>query len=97
MKVSQILRFWLKYFKFFIMMEESMKYLSTGKGIPGDAKNPPANARSIRDTGLIPGLRRSPGEGNDNPLQYSCLGNPMDRGVWQTMVHRVAKSWTQLK
>ena len=97
MKVSQILRFWLKYFKFFIMMEESMKYLSTGKGFPGDAKNPPANARGIRDTGLIPGLRRSPGEGNDNPLKYSCLGNPMDRGVWQTMVHRVAKTWTQLK
>ena len=74
-----------------------MKYLSTGKDFPGDAKNPPANARGIRDTGLIPGLRRSPGEGNDNPLKYSCLGNPMDRGVWQTMVHRVAKTWTQLK
>ena len=43
MKVSQILRFWLKYFKIFTMMEESMKYLSTGKGFPGGAKNPPAN------------------------------------------------------
>jgi len=42
-------------------------------------KNLPANAR---DTGLIPGSRRSPGEGNGNPLQYACLGNPMDRGVW---------------
>ena len=45
-------------------------------------KNPPANAG---DEGLIPGLRRSPGEENDKPLQYSCLGNPMDRGVWWAM------------
>ena len=74
-----------------------MKYLSTGKGFPGGAKNLPANTGGIRDMGLIPGLRRSPGEGNDNPLQYSCLGNPTDRGVWQTMFHRVAKRWTQMK
>ena len=80
MNVSRILRFWLKYFKFFTMMEKSMKYLSTGKGFPGGAKNPPVNAGGVRDMGLIPGLRRSPGEGNDNPLQYSCLGNLMDRG-----------------
>ena len=59
--------------------------------------NLPANAGSIRDKGLIPGLGRSPEEGNDNPLQYSCLENPMDRGAWQVTVHRVAKSWTQLK
>ena len=45
-------------------------------------KNPPANAG---DAGLIPGLGRSPGEGNGNPLQYCCLGNPMDRGAWQTI------------
>ena len=43
-------------------------------------KNPPANAEDIRDVGLIPGLGRSPGRGNDNPLQYSCLENPMERG-----------------
>ena len=49
------------------------------------------------DAGLIPGLGRSPGEGNGNPLQYSCLGNPMDRGAWQAIVHRVAQSWTRLK
>ena len=42
-------------------------------------KNPPANAEDIRDVGLIPGLGRSPGRGNDNPLQYSCLENPMER------------------
>ena len=60
-------------------------------------KNPPANAGDIRDTGSIPGLGRSSGGGNGNPLQYSCLENPMDRGAWWAMVHRIAKSWTQLK
>ena len=47
------------------------------------------------DTGLIPGLGRSPEGGNDNPLQYSCLGNPMDRGAWWAEVHGAAKSWTR--
>ena len=60
-------------------------------------KKLPANEGDIRDVGSIPGLGRSPGEGNGDPLQYSCLENPMDRGAWQAMVHRVAKSWTQLK
>ena len=46
-------------------------------------KNPPANTGDIRDAGSIPGSGRSPGEGNGNPLQYSCLENPMDRGAWQ--------------
>ena len=46
--------------------------------------------------GSIPGSGRSPGKGNDNPLQYSCLGNPKDRGAWQAMVHGVTKSQTQL-
>ena len=55
------------------------------------AKNPPANAG---DTGSIPGSGRSPGEGNGNPLQYSCLGNPIDRGVWRATVHGIAKNWT---
>ena len=45
------------------------------------------------DVGLIPGLGRSPGGGHGNPLQYSCLESPMDRGAWQTMLRRVAKSW----
>ena len=57
-------------------------------------KNPPANAG---DTGLIPGLGRSPGEGHGNPLQYSCLDNPMDRRTWQATIHRIAKSRTRLK
>ena len=54
-------------------------------------KNLPAMAG---DTGLIPGLGRSPGEGNGNPLQYSCLENPMGRGAWRATVHRVAKGRT---
>ena len=60
-------------------------------------KNPPANAGDVRDAGSIPGSGRSPGGGHDNPLQYSCLESPMDRGAWWAMVQRVAKSWTRLK
>ena len=60
-------------------------------------KNLPANEGDIRDVGSIPGSARSPGGGNGNPLQDSCLENPMDRGVWQATVHRVAKSQTRLK
>ena len=59
-------------------------------------KDLPANLGSTRDAGSIPGLRRSPGEGTGNPLQYPCLENPMDRGEWWATVHRVEKSWTQL-
>ena len=64
-------------------------------GFPGGSvvKNPPANAR---DASLIPGWKRSPGEENGNPLQYSCLGNPMDRGAWWAKVHGVAKSQARL-
>ena len=56
-----------------------------------DSKESACNAG---DPGLILGSGRSPGEGNDNSLQYSCLENPMDRGAWQAEVHRVAQSWT---
>ena len=56
-------------------------------------KYPPANAG---DAGLVPGLGRSPGEGNGNPLQYSCLENPMERGAWWATVYGVAKSQTRL-
>ena len=54
----------------------------------------PVNIGDIRDTGLIPGLGRSPGGGHGNPLQYSCLENPMDRGTWWATVHGVTKSGT---
>ena len=57
-------------------------------------KNLPASAGDTGDAGSVPGLGRSPGEGNGNPLQHSCLENPMDRGTWQVKVHGVAKSWT---
>ena len=56
-----------------------------------------ANAGGAEDMGSIPGSGRSPGRGHSNPPQYSCLENPMDRGAWWAIVHRVAKSQTQLK
>ena len=72
---------------FLIILTKEKKLFSVN---PGDsvAKNPPANAGEL---GLIPGLGRSSGEENGNPLQYSCLGNPMNRGVWMATVHGVAK------
>ena len=59
-------------------------------------RNMLSNTRNIRDTGLISGSGRHPGGGNGNPLQYSHLGNPIDRGAWRTTVHGVTKSQTQL-
>ena len=66
---------------------------------PGGANEAPypASEGEIRDLGLIPGPGRSPGEGNGNPLQYSCLENPMDKGAWRATVQRVTKSWTWLR
>ena len=60
-------------------------------------KKQPANAGEIRDTGLTPGLGRSPGGGHGNPPPVSFPENPMDRGAWQASVHRVTKSRTQVK
>ena len=54
-------------------------------------KNLPANAEGLRDLGSVPRLGRSPGERQSNPLQFSCLENPMDRGVWWATVHKIAK------
>ena len=67
-------------------------------GFPSGAgvKNLPANAEDTGDSGSSPGLGRSPGGGNSNPLQYFCLENSMDRGDWRDTVHRVAKSQTRL-
>ena len=66
------------------------------KGFPGDSmvKNLPINAGDIRDAVSSPRLGRSPGGGHGNPLQYSCLENPMDRGVWRATVRGVANSQT---
>ena len=60
-------------------------------------KNPTANAGDVRDTDLIPRLGTSLEGGHGNPLQYSCLENPMDRGAWWATIHRVTKNQTQLK
>ena len=60
-------------------------------------KNLPANAGDIRDVGLISGLGRFPGGGHENPLWYSFLENPMDRGAWWAIGHRIMKRWTRLK
>ena len=70
-------------------------YPMIDSGFPGgsDGKESAWNAQ---DPGSIPGSGRSPGEENDNPLQYSCLENPMDRGTWRVIVHGVTKSWTRL-
>ena len=78
-------------------------YLGTqqvgSRGFPGGAcgEEPAGNAGDIRDMGSIPGPGRSPGEGNGNPLQSSCLENPMDRGAWWATVHGVPRSRTRLK
>ena len=70
-------------------------YIHRRPGLPGgsDGKK---SACNVGDLGSIPGSGRSPGEGNGNPLQYSCLENPMDRGTWQATDRRVAKSCTRL-
>ena len=64
-------------------------------GFPGGSsgKEPACQCRRHR-SGLDPWIGRSPGGGNGNPLQYSCLENPMDRGAWWAIVHRISKSWT---
>ena len=74
------------------------KDAKTIQGLPQglNGKESTCNAGDVGDTGLIPGLGRSPGEANGNPLQYSGLGNPMDRGTWQATAHGVAKSWIRL-
>ena len=66
--------------------------------MPGGAevKNPPANTGDARDMGLTPGSGRSPGEGNGNPLQYSCLENSVDRGALRATVHGVTKNWIRM-
>ena len=63
-------------------------------GFPGGSDGE-ESACKAGNAGSVPGSGRSPGEGNGNPLQYSCLEHPMDRGAWQATVHEVAKSWTR--
>ena len=75
-----------------------MDHYEVPQGFPGGSvvNNPPANSDTTGDTGSIPRWGRPPGGGNSNPLQYSCLENPMDRGAWQATVCGVTNSWTGL-
>ena len=77
-------------FNFFALF----KYFGRTSQVELVVENSPANAGDIRDSGLIPGLGRSPEGGDGNPLQYSCLENPLDRGAWQATVHGVTKGQT---
>ena len=79
---------------YFSSSPEATSTMDLAMGFPGgsDGKETACNAG---DSGSIPGLGRSPGEGNGNPLQYSCLGNPMDRRAWRATVHGVTKSWAR--
>ena len=79
-------------------MSELTRYPQPDISFPGGTvvKNLPANAGDTGDIGLIPELGRSPGEGNGNPLQYSCLENSMNRRAWWTTVHGIKNSWTLL-
>ena len=74
----------------------SLAIISSNTGFPGSLVGK-ESACNAGDPGLITGLGSSPGEGNGNSLQYSCLGNPVDTGAWQAMGPRVVKSWIQLK
>ena len=76
-----------------------LMYMNGASQVVLVVKNPFASAGDMRDSGSIPGSGRSPGGGNGNPLQYSCLENPMDRGNWQATVHgiaRVGHNWSKL-
>ena len=73
-----------------MQIKQCFNYAAPNSKVVPVVKNPPANEGDARDAG------RSPGGGNGNPLQYSCLENPMDRGSWKATVHRVAESRTQL-
>ena len=79
-----------------LFTKQAVDGLKTGTVVALVVKNLPASAGDLKETGSIPGSGRSP-EGHGNPLQYSCLENPMDRGACQTPVHGVAKSRTRLK
>ena len=85
---------WL--FDFLIALNSETFFLYWGFPSGTAVKNPPASEGYTRDLGSIPGLGRSPGKGNGNPLQYHCLKSPMDRGAWWATVHGVTKSQSQL-
>ena len=75
-------------------VDRSIRVFSNEYQVALVVKNPPANAGDRRDAGSVPGSGRSPGGGHGNPLQYSCLENPMDRGAWWATVYSITKSRT---
>ena len=81
------------WFNYFLIVEHGQIWVSQVVLV---VKNMPANAEDTREAGSIPRWRRFPGEGNGNPLQYSCLENSTDRGAWWALVHGLTKSWTWL-
>ena len=83
-------------FSFLFIYFSSDFYFFSSTRFPGDSEGK-ASIYNAGDLVPLPGSGRSPGEGNDNPLQYSCLENPMNRGAWQATVHGVANSQTQLR
>ena len=96
---NSLLKMVLLSFKYPHLADKICTYLHVSRAsqVALVVKDPPANAGDRRDTGSFLGWGRSPGGGQGNPLQHSCLENPMDRGAWQATVHRVAKSQTRLK
>ena len=74
-----------------------IEFITGASQVAQVVKNSLVSTGDLRDLGSIPGLGRSPGGGHGNPLPYSRLENPMDRGAWRATVHGVTKSWTQLK
>ena len=98
-EAGQVVRYshLLKNFPQFVVIHAVKGFVVVSKAqFPGGSvvKTPPTNAENV---GLIPGSGRSPGEGNGNRLQYSCLENPMDGGAWQATVHTVAQTQTQMR
>ena len=82
----------LVFIKAHLIIGNNYTHLYKASQVALGVKNLSVNAGDIRDTGSIPGLGRSPGGGHGNPLQYSCLENPMDRGAWRATVHRMPES-----
>ena len=99
-EMSSLLSFLLRYFLVLSSLSPCYGHgyrINRASQVALVVRNRPANAGDIRDVGSVPGLGRSHGGGHGNPLHYSCLENPMDRGGWWAMVHRIAKSQTELK
>ena len=97
-RLSQMCFTWYLWSPMPMPKKEIIISFNSKSGFPGGSavKNPPANAGDTRDVVSIPGSGRSPGEGNGNPLQYSCLENPLDTGAWWVTVHGVTKRLTWL-